>query len=302
MNILVTGGTGFISKHLVLALIQRSDVKLVIVLIRQRNGFIEELEKSNKVLCIQATLDIYKETDFFKYNINEIDFIFHLAWAGTRGNDRDNKELQLKNYKYSFMFLQNAIKYNVKGIFLGGSQAEYGTFFDNNIITENTVENPDTQYGIYKLELFNSLKKYCSDNVKIIDCRFVSIYGSGENNNTLIMYCIKQMKNNKTVNVNNCSNLWNYLYIDDAIDALILLIDKYNVLSEYEIINICGSDNIPLKEYILMIKKVLDSKSAISFGENISNTLCYSNKKLRDIAGWDQKISFVNGIERIMNK
>ena len=71
------------------------------------------------------------------------------------------------------------------------------------------------------------------------------------------------MKKNKDVNMTEGKQYWNYIYIKDLSKIIISLIFNKKAKG---IFNLASDDTRPLKEYILDMKNVLNSKSKINFG------------------------------------
>ena len=140
------------------------------------------------------------ESDLCDLNRIEIpkehyDIFYHLAWEGTRGKDRENIEMQIKNISYTIDALKFAKKVGCKSFIGTGSQAEYGIVEGK--IRPDTKTDPQTAYGIAKLcagRLSRNLAKQL--NMKHIWTRILSVYGPYDIENTMIMSSIIKMENN----------------------------------------------------------------------------------------------------------
>ena len=96
--------------------------------------------------------------------------------------------------------------------------------------------------------------------------------------------------------------IWDYLYVDDAIDGLIALTQ---CICQDGIYNLGSGDSKPLKEYINQIFLATNSKSKLIFGSlpYPTNGLVNLNpdiSKLIRETGWCPKVSFQEGIEKII--
>lgn len=73
----------------------------------------------------------------------------------------------------------------------------------------------------------------------MIEPRFYSLYGPKDFGGALINSTLKKMVDNKFCDLTECVQLWDFLYIDDAIDGLTRLIENgvadgvYNFVSGY---------------------------------------------------------------------
>lgn len=112
------------------------------------------------------------------------------------------------------------------------------------------------------------------------------------------MSAIDKMQRNEPIEMTPCTQLWDYLNVEDAARAMKLfaLID-----CEDGIYNIASGDYKPLKEFVEEIKEVVNSKSelrfgAIEYGPNGPVNLTPDVKKIKGALGWTPIISFKKGI------
>ena len=98
--------------------------------------------------------------------------------------------------------------------------------------------------------------------------------------------------------------LWDFLYVDDAIDGLYKLIESSGAEGVY---NLGFGISKPLKEYILEMANITKTKSDLNFGvvpypeTGIVNTNP-SIYKLRKDTDWSPAISFSKGIKKVIQK
>ena len=223
------------------------------------------------------------------------------AWNGTRGTDRNNEELQIENYKNSISFLEAMIAKGCTRFLTAGSQAEYGLWTKSEKLTEEEIPHPNTQYGVYKLKFYEYAKEYCrSMGCKLIEPRFFSLYGPKDYEGTLVISTLNKMLENKPCELTECIQLWDFLYIDDAIDGLVKLVENdvpkgiYNFGSGY---------SAPLKEFVERMKETTNSDSELRYGAipypstGIVNVHPEVKKLMK--CGWIPKIEFEEGIKRI---
>lgn len=256
-NIIITGATSFIGINILKEL--KDNEYNIYAIIRPNSINKDKLNEFSNLKIIE--LD-QREIENLKLYLKKVDICIHLAWEGTRVPERYDEKIQEQNYINSVKTFEAVIALGCD-IFLGtGSQAEYG--FVNDIITEETETNPNTEYGKFKLKTCLELeKKALENNVRFIWGRIFSVYGEGDYENTLIMSTLRNMKKNKDVNMTEGKQYWNYIYIKDLSKIIISLIFNKKAKG---IFNLASDDTRPLKEYILDMKNVLNSKSKINFG------------------------------------
>lgn len=256
-NIIITGATSFIGINILKEL--KNNEYNIYAIIRPNSINKDKLNEFANLKIIE--LD-QREIENLKLYLKKVDICIHLAWEGTRVPERYDEDIQEQNYINSVKTFE-AVTALGCDVFLGtGSQAEYG--FINDIITEETETNPNTEYGKFKLKTCLELeKKALENNVRFIWGRIFSVYGEGDYENTLIMSTLKNMKENKDINMTEGKQYWNYIYIKDLSKIIINLIFNKEAKG---IFNLASNDTRPLKEYILDMKKALKSKSVINFG------------------------------------
>ena len=295
-NIIITGATSFIGLHLIDGLIEHGGYNIYAI-VRENSNKINRLPKS-KITVIENSMENFELLeDKIPQNFYAL---FHLAWNGTHGEDRMNPKMQKDNYLNSLKLLEVSKKKNCNIFITAGSQAEYGPHNDK--VYETTKEIPNTEYGKYKLKFYNDAKTFCENNgICLIEPRFFSLYGINDYENTLIINSIKKMQNNQSMDFTKGVQLWNYLYIEDAVNALILLMEK-EVSGIY---NFGSLDTRPLKEFVLEIKRILNSTSNLNFGKIQDSGIINVNpsiEKLLNTIEWKPQTTFTEGIRMILRK
>lgn len=300
MNIAVSGASSFVGINIVEQLIIQYPEARIYALVRPNSLNNKKLIKLKNKICIV-------EIDMANMNalptmIESLDVFYLNAWNGTRGNDRENEELQRSNYKYTIEAINIAIGLGANTIIGVGSQAEYGIVEDE--IEENHPTKPVSAYGKYKLKVFKDGLKIClKNNVNFKWGRIFSAYGADDNPNTLISYCVKNMLENKPINVSQSTQMWNYINIKDVAYFFAGMLSDCIPSGPY---NISSDDTRVLKDYILEIKNTLESNSLINYGAiqnniRLMNLIPNNSKLLKYFANY-RFIPFSVGIREIVNK
>ncbi len=298
MKIIISGATSMVGAALTNQLLYRGHD--VIAIVRKNCKKLSALQSNKKLTIVEYNMSEYKNLNT-KINDN-IDVAIAMAWNGTRGGDRNNRELQQENFQFNVDFLHAVLKLGCKKFVTAGSQAEYGLWNNFEKLDENVAPNPNTEYGIYKLKLYEYAKRICStQNCTLIEPRFFSLYGVDDYSETLVISTLKKMLENTPCNFTKCIQIWDFLYIDDAIDALCILIEKSDVTGIY---NFGSGYSAPLKEFIEKMAEITQSKSKMNYGAipyaetgliNVNPNV----EKLYQI-GWTPKTEFENGIKKII--
>lgn len=295
-NIVITGATSFIGTHLVHTLLAQGNV--VWAVIRPNSPHRYRLPHS-KPCCHIVECDITQFGRLASIVPAPIDCFYHLAWAGVRVPQRDDEKMQKQNYLACLTAFQAAVKLKVK-VFIGtGSQAEYGHV--NGIIKEDQQAKPISAYGRYKLKAGQALLQEASKaGILCIWTRIFSVYGPYDDERSLIMSLIKACARHAPVKLTQGEQLWDYLYVQDAAQALAAFLQKRVPSGIYHIAN--GNPR-PLKEFILAVKAVLHSQSpllfgAIPYGKEGRIDLMPDVTKIKKTIGWEATTPFALGIKQ----
>lgn len=298
-TIVITGATSFIGVHIIKEYL-RHDCK-VIGVVRSNSKNLNRLPSNDNLKIIKLDMNEIEKI-LEKLEEIKVDIFYHLAWEGARVPYRDDSVLQNNNYECALKAMSVAKKLGSK-IFIGsGSQAEYGKC--NGKIDENYPTNPTTAYGKAKLKTYEVLRDMSKENnIKFIWTRIFSVYGVYDYKGSLVMNALYKMKTNQDIELTECKQIWDFIYVEDVATIMYLLA---NVNCSDGIYNIASGDSRQLKEFVLEMKEICSSTSQLKFG-----TIPYDSEgivsfepnvdKLKSNLGYSCKISFDEGIRKILN-
>ncbi len=293
-RLVITGATSFIGKAIIRAA-DEFDIKAVV---RRNSDKAVELRKMPNVEVIERNMDEYATLGSA---VGAADCYIHLAWKGTRGEDRMDEALQRENYVYGMQAIESMLAAGCKRVITAGSQAEYGNV--TGLITEEVPCNPNTSYGNYKLRLYETVSQLCEEKgVSHKEPRIFSIYGPGDYKNTLIMSLIAKLSRNESCDLTAGTQKWDYLHVDDAAAAILTLATAECPDGAY---NLASGDVRTLRDYIEELYEILQSDSKLNFGAipypptgAVSIEPCI--QKIQSLTGWKAKVCFRDGINRMI--
>ncbi len=193
----------------------------------------------------------------------EADAFFHLAWAKTTGQGRNDMPAQIDNIRYTIDAVHAASRLGCK-VFVGaGSQAEYGRV--DHALTPYTPCFPENGYGMAKL---------CAGQMSRIECeklgidhiwpRILSVYGPHDGENAMIPQVIRKLLSGEKPALTAGEQIWDYLYAGDAAEALYRLALMGKAGRIYPL----GSGHAqPLRAYIEALRDAVDPSLPLGFGE-----------------------------------
>ena len=287
----LTGGTGFLGYWLLKELV-KNDV-FVYVLVRKDSKRLDRLSGVSGIKVIE--LDMDKISDLSQY-VKTADVFYHLAWDGER-NDFDG---QMKNIKWAVNSMQVAKELGIKQFIVTGSQAEYG--ISDRQVDENSQVNPNTAYGASKLACYYILKTLSKHiDLPLTWARVFSVYGKGDNPNSLISYLFKCFSENEIPKLTKCNQMWDFLNAEDATVALYLLGKKRKA----GLYNLASGESRPLKEFVIEARDLISPNSKLDFGrkqfDNIVELRANINK-IKTELGWGPAVGFKEGILKMKSQ
>ena len=302
MNILVTGGLGYIGSHTVIECITNNHN--VIIVDNLYNSSIKVLEKLNKFL--NKDLKFYKTDmqdieEFEKVFIeNNIDAVIHFAGYKAVG---ESVEKPLKYYDNNIGITINLLKlmerYNVKQIIFSSSATVYK---ESKILplTENMPLGVTNPYGRTKLIIEEILQDiaYVDKNFKAVILRYFNPIGAhpcglfGEENNgipnNLMPYIVKVAKGEleylrvfgNDYNTKDGTGVRDYIHVCDLAKAHIKAIKAFEFSKNINIYNIGTGTGYSVLEIIHNFEKATGIKIPYKIverrkgdiGENYSNS------------------------------
>lgn len=252
MNILITGGTGFIGSRLALRCIQ--DGHKVRVLGQENT----DAEKANKKLIESKGAEVVlgSITDKKKLSevVEEIDIVFHLAAAQHEANMPDQvfRDVNVMGTKN---LLDRCLEAGVRRFVHGSTIGVYGNL--NGQIDEKSSCNPENIYGVTKLEGEKLVLSY-KDKIPLVIIRISETYGPGDHR---LLKLFKMVNKNSFFMIGSGKNLHQLIFIDDLVTGFLCAAHSKKVLGE--IILLVGKEPITTSD---MVNSIADCLSARIFG------------------------------------
>jgi nucleoside-diphosphate-sugar epimerase len=293
-RVLITGGNGFLGSNLVRALLKNGSEVCVVS------------RSYSNIIDIKDSIQFLQHTDL-GYNEHEDailtfspDTVIHCAWDGGNSyKDVDSPTQVYRNIPSGLDLLQIVSRLSVKPVFVGlGSFAEYGVF--SSPVSEISVENPITLYGISKLSFKNISKLICDQHsMRWVWIRPLYIYGRGDVTTRLIPSLFRKFSLGQPAVLDSCNTTIDYLHIDDFCRGVMCILQK----KYYGVFNLCSGESYQLKDVIQCLHRVCNSSSYTIFDSSIDRTKLNKyavgdNFKLRSI-GWNPTITLEDGLKSL---
>ena len=307
LNLLVTGGCGFIGSNFCNYIYNKVN-KLVILDKLSYSGnknYIKKILKYDNVeLIVEDILYHNFNNNYNKYNIN---YIIHFAAETHVDNSYKYFEIHINNNIIATQkLLDSILNYSKKINLIHFSTDEiYGQTNDSIKLNENSNFNPTNPYAATKAaaELIVNTYKH-SYNLPIIITRCNNVYGINQHIEKVIPnFIINAMNNNKLKLHGNKIKKRDFIYIDDVISAIEIIITSGK---NNEIYNISIDNPISINKLAELIISKIGKGSIINIEDRPFNDYRYNidNSKLINL-GWKPKYitynDFDNNIDYIIN-
>ena len=171
-RVIITGATSMIGIALIKECIKQKTFVLAVIRPNSVNRYrIPDSDYIQVLECDSSNIDHLAEMVSGKY-----DCFFHLAWDGTSREMRNDVFVHEDNIRHTLLAVQEAHKLGCQCFVGTGSQAEYGRVSD--VISPDTVTNPEYAYGIAKLAAGKLSQQHCSKlGLRFVWARIFSVYG-----------------------------------------------------------------------------------------------------------------------------
>lgn len=214
MEVLITGGTGFIGSRLALCCLQRGD--RVRVLGQENNAVEQENRKLIESNGAQVVLGSVIEREKIFELTRGVDVVYHLAAAQHEANVPDQHFWDV-NVTGTKNILEASLQAGVKRFVHGSTIGVYGSMLEGKIDEQSPLK-PDNIYGITKLEGERLLLSF-QEKLPVVVIRISETYGPGDRR---LLKLFKAIKKKIFFMIGNGRNLHHLIYIDDLIEGLFL--------------------------------------------------------------------------------
>jgi len=293
MNIIVTGGAGFIGSHLVDRLISLNHK--VIVIDNLSTGRLSNLKKNiKKIKFVKA--DLSKKSKWV-LSFKKIDCVFHLAGlADIVPSIEKPNEYYEANVTSTLNVMEISKKYKIKKVLYSASSSCYGIpkLYPTK---ENSKISPEYPYALTKYLgeqiVLHWGKLY---GIQTISLRLFNVYGlrsrtTGAYGAVFGVFLAQKISNRPITIVGTGNQTRDFTYVSDVVEAFIKAMNsKYNSL----VLNI-GSNKTYKIKYLV---KLLNHKSVhIPKRPGEPSKTWADTTKAKKYLNWQPKISLEQGVK-----
>ncbi len=296
MNIIVTGGAGFLGRHLCRALVEAGHSLKII-----------DLKENPEFKTIVADV---RDTEKMKEVIADAEVVFHLASLIEAGESVEKPDKYIDYNINGTLSVLEAMRLNgVKTFVFSSSAAIYGEPI-RVPIKEDDRSIPINPYGMTKLAMEGLLRSYVeAHGFTGVALRYFNLYGPQEHHEPethAIPRFIEQIYNDKEVTVwGDGSHLRDYVYIDDIVDAHLKSLELVaQQPQEYHYINLSTEKPSSVVEVVEIIGRAMNKKANVKHhpsrpGDPLK--LYADASKAGEVLGWKARKDLASGLTETVN-
>ncbi len=299
MNLLVTGGAGFIGSEFVSQIARDPIVQVTVLDSLTYAGDIRNLECCNDFI------------DFVKIdirNLQELDSLFekkkfthvlHFAAESHVDNSILNPGLFAEtNVLGTLNLLQVSRKYSIERFLHVSTDEVYGSI-EEGFSTENSPLNPSSPYSASKAAAEHFVFSYLHTfDLPVLMVRCSNNYGPRQFPEKLIPYFISRLLKNESVPVyGDGKNVREWLHVSDCARGIALVLGKGKIGDIYNISSGIFRENLEVTR--MLVKMMGKGPELINFVEDRKGhdfRYAIDSSKIRRELGWEPKVELEEGL------
>ena len=264
MKILLLGAAGFIGTNLTIELAKRTEDE--ITLVDRSKSFFKPIVSMNLKNVRSLEADLTVDMDFDSI-LKGQEVVYHLVstTVPTTSNQHISQEL-ISNVVFSANLFEACIRCGVKKVVFISSG---GTVYGKEVgcpLKEKTATNPISSYGVQKITIEKLL--YLYRYMYGLDYRIIRLanpYGPYQRPNGVLgavtTFTYKALKGDEIAVYGDGSVVRDFIYIDDAIRAIMKIVEGEN---KHRIFNLGCGYGTSIKQVLETIEKALGIKLTLS--------------------------------------
>lgn len=270
MNILVTGGAGFIGSHTVARLLR--DAVGRVTIIDNLNDYYNPAIKQENLRALGSQV-VFRHGDITDpafvaetFDTGRFDAVIHLAArAGVRPSIQQPELYIDTNIKGTFHLLEAARRTGVAQFISASSSSVYGVNKKTPFAEADPILQTISPYAMTKM----AGEQMCSNyshlyGIRTVSLRFFTVYGPRQRPDLAISKFTRLIEDGLPIDkYGDGTTRRDYTYIDDIVDGVIGALN-YRTGPLCDIFNLGGSQNVSLNDLIATIEQALGKKATIN--------------------------------------
>ncbi len=297
-RIFITGATGFIGSHLARRLIQEGYDVAVMKRATSDCSRIRDLADSITTCDVDLRNSGEVTESVAEYNP---DAILHLVTYYVVEHTPHEIGVMLDtNVKGTVNLLEAAKESGITAFINTSTCAVYEDI--GRKLAENDNIRPQNLYALSKL-LAEEACSFYADNygVNTVTLRLFPPYGPADNERRLIPYVTRCLLNGESPNLTTGKQKWDFVYVDDIVDAFLAALRAFPTQQAHEIFNIGTGNAVSIFDVVTKIKEITGADTELKWGAvpHRKNEVWLNSaegKKSSEILGWQAKTNIDAGL------
>lgn len=292
MHIIVTGGSGFLGRHLCRALVKAGHTIKNI-----------DLVVNPEFETVQADV---RDLEAMQREVRDADAVFHLASLIQAGESVEQPQLYVDvNITGSLNVLEAMRQSNISTFLFSSSAAIYGEP-ENTPILEDDRTLPINPYGVTKLTMEGMLRSYVeSHGFTGVALRYFNLYGPEEHHEPethAIPRFIDQISQDQEVTVwGNGQHKRDFIHVTDIVEAHLVALELTKKKpNQYHYFNVSTNQPTSVIDVIHMIGQILEKEpNIVHHPERPGDPLILTADatKAEQQLGWKARMSLEEGLQ-----
>ena len=294
-KVLITGATGFIGSHLTQRLIREGFE--VGIIKRGKSDVWRIKDLLDKIVTydvdLRDTEEVSKAVSHFRPDV-----IFHLATYYAVEHAPQEVSLMVDTNVLGTVNLLEVSKESMVKLFVNTSSC-FVYKENKNKLRENDDLSPLNLYALTKIQAEQACSFYAKNyDLKAITFRLFPPYGPANHERRLIPYVIKSLLDGERLKLTTGKQRWDFVYIEDIVDAYFKLLSVLELPKKHEIFNIGTGNADSVREVVTRIKEIVGSElepewGAIPHRKNEVWFTCADISKTETFLSWQPKIQIL---------
>ena len=296
MKIFITGGAGFIGRHLVEFFLEKNKVCIYDNLSNSSSKDILQLIEKGAEFVKGDILDY----EYLKKSCNGFDVIIHLAAiSDVKRSSTHPKITNDINVNGTDNVLKCCLDNRIKKMIFSSSAAVYGN--SKLPISEKSSIEPTSTYGISKMKAEKQIKEFSNRfGLNVICLRLFNVYGEGQNKKyagVISKFMNSVLKNNEMIIYGDGEQTRDFISIKDVIESFQCALEKET--TGQNTYNIASGESISIKDLAKLIMLIFNKKIKISYESENKSEIIFSKANItlaQKEIGFNPKIKLDEGI------
>ena len=305
MNILLTGGAGYIGSHICNTLLDLGHKVSTIdnLSTGNQNLIPKKVEHMNSDIADKKNVTLFIKK-------NNFDVVMHLAAFTRVGESVKNPEkYQSNNFEKAKIFIDTCLENNLKKFIFSSTGSVYGNLEKNRNIKESELTNPINPYSQSKLKFEKYLiKETKRRNASCTVLRYFNVAGADLQNRTgltsnpdnlIKVICEVAVKKRKKLIINGTdyktkdgTPIRDFIHVLDLADIHVLIAKFLLQSSENEIYNCGYGVGFSVMDVVREMNSIIGFEIPLEFGSRRKGDVAYSvadNQKFLSKFNWKPK-------------